>query len=255
MVAKSSVPENFTFYYEGASFHVTRAGDQDGNVVLSVEVTNPTVSGENLSAGDFVLSDGTTPLTASLSSSIGDVPPGASGVGQITFQVPTGFDAAAAVLTVGPPGVDQVVVPFSSPSRAQLLTPVPIALSGRSTVLGPDKVTLTAAELRFDDPTSQDQVSAGQALVELVYDLTCGETSPCELDSSDFLLASPAGTSSGTTGSSQNATVDADATAGNFILFFQVPYPTAASGAYTVKVSYEDNAGTTLTAGIPVHIP
>jgi hypothetical protein len=254
LVPNSSVPENFTFYYEGASFHVTGAEDKGGNVVLSAEVTNPTADPESLYESDFVLSDGTTPVTSSVSASISSLPAGASGMGQITFQVPADFDAADTVLTVGPPSVDQVVVPFSSPAKARLLTPVPIRLSSKPTALGPDAITLTGAELRFDDPTNQNQASAGQALVEMGYNFTCEESQSCAVGSSQFLLVSPTGTSSGSTGSSDNASIDAGATAGNFVLFFQVPYPTEA-GTYEVKVAYVDNAGKTLNASIPITIP
>jgi len=102
-----------------------------------------------------------------LSSNIGDYTARRFGSGpESRSQVPSGFRSNPTVLTVGPPEWNQVVVPFSSPTKAQLLNPLPVRVPGRDGARS-DKINLTAGELRFDDPTDQDQVASGQALVEV----------------------------------------------------------------------------------------
>ena len=245
--------EDLSFYFEGESAHLTHVGVVNGVYVITASFSNPSEETGMIQDDDLVLSDGRTSVTATLDSSLDDLPAGGSGQGDITFQIPSGFDATHAVLTVGDPTVQQVVIPFAAPSRSRLLTPTAIRPLG-SAVLGPDKVTLTSGVLRFDNPTTQEQADAGHAIADFSYNFTCGESNPCEIDGSAFLLAIPNGTSVQTTDGTSLHSIASGATGDDLGLYFEFPYPAGRSGSYAVRVTYENEENQTFTETIPVGI-
>jgi len=245
--------EDLPFYFEGESADLTHIGVVNGMYVITASFSNPTEETGMIQDDDLVLSDGRTSVTATLDSSLDDLPAGGSGQGDITFQIPSGFDATRAVLTVGDPTVQQVVIPFAAPSRSRLLMPTAIRALG-SAVLGPDKVTLTSGVLRFDNPTTQEQADAGHAIADFSYNFTCGESNPCEIDGSAFLLAVPNGTSVQTTDGTGLYSIASGATSDDLGLYFEFPYPARGSGSYAVRITYENEENQTFTETIPVGI-
>jgi hypothetical protein len=251
-------PENVTFYYEGGVFHVTHISAGGGNYVVAVDISNPTQHDFDPGDGDLVLTDGQNPVTPTVDPSIADIPAGASASGNLTFIIPSGFDVAKAMLIAGQSGSETTAdIPLGSSrlgsgGTAQLLDPIAATSLGHPTSVGPDRITLTAGLLRFDDPVEQQQAPAGQAIVELTYRFACNETESCQIEGSSFLLTPAGGSAAGSSGSSVNANVDAGATAGGFELFFSVPYSAAGVRSYTLALAYQDNNGNKFSARIPV---
>jgi Protein kinase domain len=243
-------PENVTFYYEGGVFRITHISAGGGNYVIAVDISNPTQEVFDTGVGQFVLTDGQSPVTPTLGGSISSVPSGASASGTMTFEIPTGFDPAKATLTAGETGREETVdIPIGSGGKSRLLSPTAATSLAGPTSVGPDRITLTAGELRFDDPVEQVQAPAGQAIVQLTYKFACQESESCLVDSSSFLLTPEGGPAAGSSGSSMTANVDAGATAGGFDLFFPVP---VGVHSYTLALTYEDNNDQSFTVRIPV---
>jgi len=224
------------------------AGDkwtQHGDLQISATFENV---GENESRLDATinLSSNGQPVRESFDMDIPSVPAGDSVDGIFGFSVKSDFTLDDAVLTLGTPAVQQVVLPLgTSAGEFAGLEPMALPLSGSAST-GQIEITVDGGELRADKPETHGQMKSGKLALTLTYSATNHGTS-----AADFVFASenmhlrlPDGTEIGTLndGRSQSIVdIASGTTAPDLMSRFEIEDP--ATGQYTLVVIDGDATG------------
>jgi hypothetical protein len=241
-----------------AGFHVT-FGDltiepegRRGDLAIAATFENLGEDEARLDA-TIVLESGGQPVPESFDMDIPRVPSGDSVDGTFGFSIDDEFTLDDAVLTLGTPAVQQVVVPLGAAAGEFVgLEPMPLALTGSGTT-GQIELKLDGGDLRADTPDNHGQMEAGKLALTVNYSATNHGTS-----AADFVFASenvhlrlPDGTEIGTIndGRSQSiAGIASGTTARDLMSRFEIDDP--AAGQYMLLVIDGDAIGE-----IPITIP
>ena len=190
-----------------AGFHVT-FGDltivpdgRYGDLEIAATFEN---MGDDMASLDatIALESAGQPVRESFAMDIPGVQPGDTMDGTFGFSITSDFSIDDAVLTLGTPRVQQVVLPLgANGGEAVSLEPTPLALTGSGST-GQIELTLDGGELRADTPSNYGQMEAGKFALTVTYSATNHGTS-----AADFVFASenvhlrlPDGTEIGTMG-------------------------------------------------------
>ncbi|WP_203690358.1 hypothetical protein [Catellatospora coxensis] len=103
-----------------------------------------------------------------------EVPAQRSQPGTYAFAVDEHFVLADAVLVVGRPADRQAAIPFTGPDGLVALEPKPVSITGKVLREKSGKVYLTvsAAEVRADEPLLHGEAPTGQEFVRLTFSAT-----------------------------------------------------------------------------------
>lgn len=117
---------------------------------------------------------------------------GSSGPGELTFLVPDDFEYTRAELLIGATGENRARVPLGPDGEAIRLEPSEPSVSGAGQMNLLD-FTLTAAELRFDDPLSHTTLEEDRMILTLNFDVMSMKEGEGRLFADDFELVAPDG--------------------------------------------------------------
>ena len=241
-----------------AGFHVTfgdltiKPDGRDGDLEIAATFEN---TGDDVARLDatIALESGGQPVRESFAMDIPSVQPGDTMDGTFGFSITSDFSLDDAVLTLGTPRVQQVVLPLgANGGEVVSLEPTPLTLSGSEST-GQIELTLDGGELRADTPNTYGQMEAGKLALTVTYSATNHGTS-----AADFVFAGenvhlrlPDGTEIGTIGDGNSqsiAGIPSGTTARDLMSRFEIDDP--AAGQYTLLVIDGDAIGE-----IPITIP
>jgi hypothetical protein len=175
-----------------------------------------------------------------------EVPAQRSQRGTYAFAVDEHFVLAEAVLIVGEPTNRQATVPFTGPDGLVALEPSPVAATGKvlASKAGSLFMTVSAVEVRSDEPLLHGQAPAGQEFLRLTFSATNNtDAGFAWVFDRDLHLKLPDGTSVGTADNCSRAQIypPPHATAKGGLACFLVPAP--ATGTYSLTwFRYEKGA-------------
>ncbi|SNT50644.1 hypothetical protein SAMN05421812_107337 [Asanoa hainanensis] len=167
-----------------------------------------------------------------------EVPAQRSQPGMYAFAVDEHFVLPEAVLIVGKPTNRQATVPFSGPDGLVALEPVPVPVTGKvqRTATGSVFMSVSAVEVRSDEPLLHQQAPTGQEFVRLAFSATNNSAAGFAwVFDRDLQLKLPDGTSVGTDDNCSRAQIypPPHATADGGLACFLVPAP--ATGTYLLS--------------------
>lgn len=136
---------------------------------LSPEHPRKPTSDVLLTVGDRTYAELDNPL-----SQLPEVPAQRSQPGRYAFAVDEHFVLADAVLVVGNPTARQANVPFTGPDGLVALEPKPLAVTGKvlREKTGSVFMTVSAAEVRADEPLLHGEAPTGQEFLRLTFSAT-----------------------------------------------------------------------------------
>ncbi|MEV4539186.1 hypothetical protein AB0J82_35985 [Asanoa sp. NPDC049518] len=171
-------------------------------------------------------------------SDLPEVPAQRSQPGTYAFAVDEHFVLPEAVLIAGKPTNRQATVPFSGPDGLVALEPVPVPVKGkvRRTSAGSVFMSVSAVEVRSDEPRLHGQAPTGQEFLRLAFSATNNSAAGFAwVFDRDLQLKLPDGTSVGTDDNCSRAQIypPPHATADGGLACFLVPAP--ANGTYLLS--------------------
>ena len=214
---------------------------------------------ENLGEDDgrldatIVLKSGGQPVRESFDMDIPSVPAGESVDGTFGFSIKDDFSLDDAVLTLGSPAVQQVVVPLSASAGTPVsLEPSTLALSGSGTA-GQLELKVEGGDLRADKPENHGQMESGKLALTVNYAATNHGTGAATFPftGENVRLRLPDGTEIATISDGRSQSIEgiqASSTAQGLMSRFEIADP--AAGQYTLLVKDGDATGE-----IPLAIP
>ncbi len=241
-----------------AGFHVTlndlaiEADSRGGDLEIGASFENVGEDDARLDA-TITLTSGGQPVPEGFHMDIPSVPAGSTADGTLAFSVDDEFTLDDAVLTLGTPAVQQVVVPLTpSAGTAVTLEPASLALAGSATA-GQLELKLDGGELRADRPESHGQMASGKLALTVDYSATNHGTGAADFvfEMENVHLRLPDGTEIGTItdGRSQSvAGLASGTTTRDLMSRFEIDDP--AAGQYALVVIDGD-----ATAEIPITLP
>ncbi|MBB5873668.1 hypothetical protein F4553_007102 [Allocatelliglobosispora scoriae] len=242
-VAVTELKINKSYWYAG--FKVTLgtarivASSVSGKEAVTIEGVFQNLSPEHsrmptttalLVVGDRTYSEVDHPL-----SELPEVPAQRSQPGSYAFEVDEHFVLADAVLVVGKPSDRQATIPFTGPAGLVALEPRPVPVTGKvlREKTGSVFMTVSAVEVRSDEPLLHGEAPTGQEFLRLAFSATNNtDAGFAWVFDRDLHLILPDGTSIGTADNCSRAQIypAPHATATGGLACFLVPAP--ANGVY-----------------------
>lgn len=252
--APTELQINRSYWYAG--FKVTLGAarivpsSSDGGRAVTIEGVFQNLSPEHpdtptsdalLAVGDRTYAEVDDPLLR-----LPEVPAQRSQPGVYAFAVDEHFVLADAVLVVGRPADRQAMIPFAGPDGLVALEPRPVSVTGK--VLrersGSVFMTVSAVEVRSDEPLLHSEAPSGQEFLRLAFSATNDTAAGFAwVFDRDLNLRLPDGTSIGTADNCSRAQIypGPHATATGGLACFLVPAP--AAGVYLLSWNrYEKGA-------------
>lgn len=163
-------------YFLNLNLTLENVGDDTGYIDTDTAIAT--------TAGDY---------PGSVLNDLGDVGPGLTSEGELTYVIDENFNLAGAELIVGGPDVNQARIPLTSTGEVVRLKPRPVDVTGTLSLELIDLV-ITSAELRYDVPANHSQVDAGKLALTLSFDAISRKTGNWQIFATDLALILPDGT-------------------------------------------------------------
>jgi hypothetical protein len=201
----------------------------------------------------IALKSGGQPVRESFDMDIPSVPAGDTMDGTFGFSIKGDFTLDDAVLTLGSPAVQQVVVPLSASSGTPVsLEPTSLALTGSGTA-GQLELKLDGGDVRADKPQKHGQMESGKLALTVRYSATNHGTGAATFPftGENVRLRLPDGTEVATISDGRSQSIEglaAGASASDLMSRFEIDDP--AAGQYTLLVKDGDATGE-----IPITVP
>ena len=201
----------------------------------------------------ILLKSGGQPVRESFDMDIPGVPAGDTMDGTFGFSIKDDFNLDDAVLTLGTPAVQQVVVPLSASAGTPVtLEPTTLALSGSGTA-GQLELKLDGGDLRADTPDNHGQMEAGKLALTVNYSATNHGTGAATFPftGDNVRLRLPDGSEIATIHDGRSQSIEgipASSSASDLMSRFEIDDP--AAGQYTLLVKDGDATGE-----IPITVP
>ena len=186
-----------------------------------------------LTVGDHAYSEMDNPLM-----NLPEIPAQRSQPGTYAFDVDEHFVLAEAVFLVGEPSNRQATIPFTGQDGLVALEPKPVPVTGKvlRDKTGSEFLSVSAVEVRSDDPYLHHEAPTGQEFLRLTFSATNNSSAGFAwVFDRDLHLTAPDGTSIGTADNCSRAQIypAPHSTATGGLACFLVPAP--ANGTYLLS--------------------